>query len=976
MNCTETIVNNSQKQDTFVHSDISSESDISISLSDMYQLDGNNSMREENVYFEHFNIPVFVSKFRGEPCLKEKRIPVRRSIKRNNLILQSIALPTVMNINPRSIYNKCDELPLLLEQYEADIVCMSETWERESYTLEEMLNLPNYQIITNVKQRDFKGGKPAILINEDKFIIKKLCPDPITVPIGVEAVWALVTPRKQSSNKFKHIAICSVYYRGPKSTKKQELFDHIAVTFHYLSSKYGSNIQFIIAGDTNRLNLSPILNLSPNLKQVVKVPTRLKPDAMLDPIITTLWRYYQEPVTKPPINPNLNSKGKPSDHLVVIMKPISSVLEIHPRSYHLVKSRPITQSGINAFGRWIVSHNWHELYRCENVHMKAELFQHTLLTKFHEFFPIKIRKFSNDDKPWITEKIKNLDRLQKREFLKNHKSKKWEKLNEEFQERCRIEKEKYYENIVSDLKTSNPSKWYSKYKRMAGQEKANFSENELNVAELEGIYDKLQSEIIADHYAEISNQYDPIKNDDFIEYLDLSTITPVIVDPEKVTEIINKMNHKAATVDGDIPVKIIKEFSEELSLPLTHMVNSCLSGGIYPNLWKVENVTPVPKVFPPEKLKDLRKISGLLNFSKITDKVIADLLAEDMFEKRDKSQYGNQKNLSIQHYLIKMLHKILTSLDRNSQREAFCAILHMVDWSQAFDRQSHKLGVQSFIDNGVRPALIPVLVNFFQNRKMKVKWKGYTSSVRNLNGGGPQGGTLGIEEYLSQSNDNANFLNDDEKFKFIDDLSMIEIINLISVGIASYNFKLHVASDIGIDNKYLPQENCQSQTYLKNIEQWTEEKEMKLNSEKSKFMLINFTNKYQINTRLNMENQLLQQVSETRLLGVILRDDLSFKSNTENITKKAFKRMIILHNLCDFNVPIEDLLTIYILYIRSALEQSAVVWHSSIIRGEQMDIERVQKCALRIILKENYLSYQSALLACGLDSLKARRTQL
>ena len=323
-----------------------------------------------------------------------------------------------------------------------------------------------------------------------------------------------------------------------------------------------------------------------------------------------------------------------------------------------------------------------------------------------------------------------------------------------------------------------------------------------------------------------------------------------------------------------------------------------------------------------------------------------------------------------------MLHKILTSLDRNSQREAFCVILHMVDWSQAFDRQSHKLGVQSFIDNGVRPALIPVLVNFFQNRKMKVKWKGYTSSVRNLNGGGPQGGTLGIEEYLSQSNDNANFLNDDEKFKFIDDLSMIEIINLISVGIASYNFKLHVASDIGIDNKYLPQENCQSQTYLKNIEQWTEEKEMKLNSEKSKFMLINFTNKYQINTRLNMENQLLQQESETRLLGVILRDDLSFKSNTENITKKAFKRMIILHNLCDFNVPIEDLLTIYILYIRSALEQSAVVWHSSITRGEQMDIERVQKCALRIILKENYLSYQSALLACGLDSLKARRTQL
>ena len=132
-----------------------------------------------------------------------------------------------------------------------------------------------------------------------------------------------------------------------------------------------------------------------------------------------------------------------------------------------------------------------------------------------------------------------------------------------------------------------------------------------------------------------------------------------------------------------------------------------------------------------------------------------------------------------------MLHKILTSVDKNSRDEAFCAILHLVDWSQAFDRQSHKLGVQSFIDNGVRPALIPVLVNFFQERKMRVKWKGHLSTLRKLNGGGPQGGTLGIEEYLSQSNDNTHFLKEDEKFKFIDDLSMLEIVNLVSIGISS-----------------------------------------------------------------------------------------------------------------------------------------------------------------------------------------------
>ena len=349
------------------------------------------------------------------------------------------------------------------------------------------------------------------------------------------------------------------------------------------------------------------------------------------------------------------------------------------------------------------------------------------------------------------------------------------------------------------------------------------------------------------------------------------------------------------------------------------MVSSCLSVGLYPKMWKIESVTPVPKVFPPEQLKDLRKISGLLNFSKIADKVIAELITEDMSEKRDESQYGNQKKISIQHYLIKMLHKILTGVDKNSQDEAFCAILHLVDWSQAFDRQNHKLGVESFIANGVRPALVPLLVNFFQDRKMSVKWKGHKSTLRSLNGGGPQGGTLGIEEYLSQSNGNTDFLNQDEKYKYIDDLSMLELINLISIGIASYNFKEHVAADIGIDSNYLPPENNKSQQYIDNIEQWTEKQEMKLNTGKSKYMIINYTKNYKVNTRLYMQGELMEQVSQTRLLGVILQDNLSFKANTENITRNAYKRMSILHKLGQFSIPVEDMLNIYILYIRSVL---------------------------------------------------------
>ena len=141
-------------------------------------------------------------------------------------------------------------------------------------------------------------------------------------------------------------------------------------------------------------------------------------------------------------------------------------------------------------------------------------------------------------------------------------------------------------------------------------------------------------------------------------------------------------------------------------------------------------------------------------------------------------------------------------------------------------------------------------------------------------------------------------------------------------------------------------------------------------------MIFNFSKHYQFNTRLKLEDRVLDQVHETKLLGLVLRDDLSWKSNTRFITKKAYKRMIILKNLFTFNVSIEDLVEIYLLYIRSVVEQSAVVWHSSLSKGEQLDLERVQKVALRLILKEGYTTYSEALKATGLDTLKARRNKL
>ena len=153
------------------------------------------------------------------------------------------------------------------------------------------------------------------------------------------------------------------------------------------------------------------------------------------------------------------------------------------------------------------------------------------------------------------------------------------------------------------------------------------------------------------------------------------------------------------------------------------------------------------------------------NLSKIAEKIISEFIITDM--KVDLSQYGNKKGVSINHYLVNLINKILTALDNNSTSEAVAVLVEMIDWSRAFDRQCPKLGIESFIKNGVRLELIPILISYFQDRKMRVKWHGELSRERDLPGGGPQGATIGILEYVSQSTSNVDFLDNDLQFKYI-----------------------------------------------------------------------------------------------------------------------------------------------------------------------------------------------------------------
>ena len=278
---------------------------------------------------------------------------------------------------------------------------LSETWERQNKTLSKIINLEDYAVISNVNQRDVVGGRPALVVNNKKFNVSNITNTLVPVMWGVEAVWAIVSPKKiNQASKIQHIA-CAAIYSKLGSQHKTDLLNHISDAFNIVSTKFGRGVHFIIAGDTNELRLKPIIDLSPNLVQIVKSPTRIDKttgkESMLDPIITTLSKYYQEAQVLQPLDSDPGKKGKPSDHKIVKVLPISSFQNQSARVTRRVEVQPLLDSGLSKMKNWLVGEKWESVLNAKTGNVKAED-----LKKCNECFPKKKIKVADDDQPWFT----------------------------------------------------------------------------------------------------------------------------------------------------------------------------------------------------------------------------------------------------------------------------------------------------------------------------------------------------------------------------------------------------------------------------------------------------------------------------------------------------------------------------------------------------------------------------------------------
>ena len=163
------------------------------------------------------------------------------------------------------------------------------------------------------------------------------------------------------------------------------------------------------------------------------------------------------------------------------------------------------------------------------------------------------------------------------------------------------------------------------------------------------------------------------------------------------------------------------------------------------------------------------------------------------------------------------------------------------------------------------------------------------------------------------------------------------------------------------------------QVVLDEFNEWTNNNKLSLNPSKCQALQVCFKTNTPPHAELSIAGVPLSFVTEAKILGVRLQNDLQWDQNINEIAKKANQKLYILRLLKRFGFNDDGLLSVYKCYVRPVVEYADVAWSSSTTAQQEKILEHLQKRACRTILGQRYTTYAAALETCGLQSLAERR---
>ena len=379
---------------------------------------------------------------------------------------------------------------------------------------------------------------------------------------------------------------------------------------------------------------------------------------------------------------------------------------------------------------------------------------------------------------------------------------------------------------------------------------------------------------------------------------------------------------KAAGYDS-IPMSVIKESIQVISEPLAHIINLSIAHGIVPDQMKIARVVPLFKAEDPSLFTNYRPVSILPSFSKFLERIIYNRILDYMTNLHIlcDNQFGFRKNHSTTLALIDLHDKISSALDNGE-----LAVGVFLDLSKAFDTVDHSILFDKLEHYGIRGLSLKWVKSYFSNRLQFVEYNGHVSSRNNISCGVPQGSILGPLFFLLYINDINNASKILQLILFADDTNV---------------FLSHKDADClaNILN-----------TELNKLSIWFRANKLSLNLKKTKFMVFKPSQKRKSHDiQLFINDYKLDQVKETIFLGVILDENLNWKSEISHVANKVSKSIGIIRK-SNFYLSTKSLRTLYFSLVYPYFFYCNLVWAST-YKSNLVRLEILQKRVVRTIAK-------------------------